>query len=69
MRIAPRYPSNNHFWSTGNAFGTLTVGSTEAVLHVREGLLHLTELHLPDLSPIPLPTTTLAAGTTLRLPL
>jgi hypothetical protein len=69
MRFAPRHPSSNHFWSTGNAFGTLALSSTEAVLHVREGILHLTELHLPDLSPFPSPTTTLPAGTTVRLPL
>jgi hypothetical protein len=69
MRLAPRYRSTNHFWSTGNAFGTLALTPTEAVLHIREGSLYLTELHLPDLAPIPLTPAAHPAGTTLRLPL
>jgi uncharacterized protein (DUF608 family) len=68
MRFAPRYRSTNHFWSTGNAFGTLTLTPTEAVLHIREGSLYLTELHLPDLAPIPLTPAAHPTGTTLHLP-
>ena len=63
MRFAPRYPSNTHFWSTGDAFGTLT----DTVLLVREGTLHLTELHLPGRAPVTFPPTTYSAGARLQL--
>ncbi|MFC9693537.1 GH116 family glycosyl-hydrolase [Kribbella sp. NPDC056951] len=50
-----------HFWSTGNAFGTLDHNG----LHVREGTLFLTSLSLPGEPPITLTGDTLAAGSTI----
>ncbi|GAA0579428.1 hypothetical protein HPO96_20715 [Kribbella sandramycini] len=50
-----------HFWSTGNAFGTLDADG----LHVREGSLYLTSLSLPDTPPITVTAGTLTAGATL----
>lgn len=50
-----------HFWSTGNAFGTLDSDG----LHVRAGTLHLTSLSLPNQPPITFTPTTLTPNTTL----
>ncbi|TDD62995.1 hypothetical protein E1263_01415 [Kribbella antibiotica] len=50
-----------HFWSTGNAFGTLDANG----LHVREGSLFLTSLSLPGQPPITTTADTLTAGSTL----
>ncbi|TDU90510.1 uncharacterized protein (DUF608 family) [Kribbella voronezhensis] len=63
MRFDPRYPSTNHFWSTGNAFGILT----DTELQVREGTLHLTELHLPGRPPISFNRSSYGAGDTIGL--
>ncbi|MET7278000.1 GH116 family glycosyl-hydrolase [Kribbella sp. NPDC005582] len=58
MRFAT---SGTHFWSTGNAFGTLDTDG----LHVREGSLFLTSLSLPGAPPIAVTADTLTAGSTL----
>jgi hypothetical protein len=50
-----------HFWSTGNAFGTLDADG----LHVREGTLYLTSLSLPNQPPLTITADTLTPGTTL----
>lgn len=67
MRFAPRYPSNRHFWSTGDAFGTLTLDGATPVLTVREGSVRLAEIHLPDRGPIRLDGSAVSAGTSLPL--
>lgn len=74
MRFAPQYGANlrrggsaRHFWSTGDAFGTLQLEADGVVLTVREGSVRLTELHLPDRPPIRLDGSPLIDGTTLRL--
>jgi uncharacterized protein (DUF608 family) len=47
MRFAPRMPGTRTiFWSTGDAFGTFD--TTTHQLHIQEGTLHLTSLHLND---------------------
>jgi len=50
-----------HFWSTGDAFGTLDADG----LHVREGSLFLTSLSLPGEPPITVTADTLSAGSSL----
>ncbi|TCM51532.1 GH116 family glycosyl-hydrolase [Kribbella sp. VKM Ac-2568] len=67
MRFAPRYPSSLHFWSTGDAFGTLTLDGPTPVLTVREGSVRLAEIHLPDRDPIRLDGSVVGAGTSLPL--
>ena len=68
MRFAPRIPSTQHFWSTGDAFGTLVLDDTQAILTVREGSVRLSRLHLPNRAVIQLDESSLSAGTTLSFP-
>ncbi|MFK4082721.1 GH116 family glycosyl-hydrolase [Kribbella sp. NPDC020789] len=53
--------AGTHFWSTGDAFGTLDAEG----LHVREGSLYLTSLSLPGEPPITVTAGTLTAGSSL----
>ncbi|MFI6829040.1 GH116 family glycosyl-hydrolase [Kribbella sp. NPDC050241] len=65
MRFAPQVAGSRHFWSTGDAFGTVDLA--EGTLHVREGSLRLTSIELPDRAPIDVPGGLGTAGDVVKL--
>ena len=65
MRFAPVLDGSRHFWSTGDAFGTVDLA--EGTLHVREGSVRLTSIEVAGRTPIDVPAGQGTAGDVVKL--